>query len=277
MAKAKWIGGFLGLLSGGPIGALAGFVLGALFDVMAGDGGLEIGDSYDSGYGGGGSYYSDGYDNSSHGAGVDQGTRNGFLFSMLTLASYIIRADGKIMHSEMETMRSFLRQNFGQAAVDEGNAIMLKLFEKQKQMEAQQPGSYRQVIIDACGQLLRVLNRPQRLQLLSLLAMLAKADGHVASEEVVALREITSHLGLEESELNSMLNLGSTTLKDAYAVLEIDETATDEEVRAAYKRMVVKHHPDRVASLGEDVRAAAERKMREINEAKELIYKARGL
>lgn len=277
MAKAKWIGGFLGLLSGGPIGALAGFVLGALFDVMAGDGGLEIGDSYDSGYGGGGSYYSDGYDNSSHGAGVDQGTRNGFLFSMLTLASYIIRADGKIMHSEMETMRSFLRQNFGQAAVDEGNAIMLKLFEKQKQMEAQQPGSYRQVIIDACGQLRRVLNRPQRLQLLSLLAMLAKADGHVASEEVVALREITSHLGLEESELNSMLNLGSTTLKDAYAVLEIDETATDEEVRAAYKRMVVKHHPDRVASLGEDVRAAAERKMREINEAKELIYKARGL
>lgn len=277
MAKAKWIGGFLGLLSGGPIGALAGFVLGALFDVMAGDGGLEIGDSYDSGYGGGGSYYSDGYDNSSHGAGVDQGTRNGFLFSMLTLASYIIRADGKIMHSEMETMRSFLRQNFGQAAVDEGNAIMLKLFEKQKQMEAQQPGSYRQVIIDACGQLRRVLNRPQRLQLLSLLAMLAKADGHVASEEVVALREITSHLGLEESELNSMLNLGSTTLKDAYAVLEIDETATDEEVRAAYKRMVIKHHPDRVASLGEDVRAAAERKMREINEAKELIYKARGL
>ncbi len=276
MAKAKWIGGFLGLLSGGPIGALAGFVLGALFDVMAGDGGLEISDSTDSGYGGG-SYYSDGYDRTSQSSGVDQGTRNGFLFSMLTLASYIIRADGKIMHSEMETMRSFLRQNFGQTAVDEGNAIMLKLFEKQKQMEAQQPGSYRQVIIDACGQLRRVLNRPQRLQLLSLLAMLAKADGHVASEEVVALREVTNHLGLEESELNSMLNLGSTTLKDAYAVLEIDETATDEEVRAAYKRMVVKHHPDRVASLGEDVRAAAERKMREINEAKELIYKARGL
>ena len=63
----------------------------------------------------------------------------------------------------------------------------------------------------------------------------------------------------------------------AYAVLEIEPTATDDEVRAAYKRMVVKHHPDRVASLGEDIKAAAEKKMREINEAKELIYKARGL
>lgn len=281
MAKAKWIGGFLGLLSGGPIGALAGFVLGALFDMMSVDDGSTTTGYYDDATGG--SYYGGSYSSGSSSSGyqrserVDTGTRNGFLFSMLTLASYIIRADGKIMHSEMETMRSFLRQNFGQTAVDEGNAIMLKLFEQQKQMEDQQPGSYRQVIIEACEQLRRVLNRPQRLQLLSLLAMVAKADGHVASAEVVALREVTAHLGLEESELNSMLNLGSTTLSNAYAVLEIDETATDDEVRAAYKRMVVKHHPDRVASLGEDIKAAAEKKMREINEAKELIYKARGL
>ena len=181
------------------------------------------------------------------------------------------------MHSEMETMRTFLRQNFGQTAVDEGNAIMLKLFEEQKRMEAQNPGSYRQVIIEACQQLRRVLNRPQRLQLLQLLAMLAKADGTVAREEIAVLREVTTQLGLDEAELNSMLNLGTTTLDAAYAVLEIEPTATDDEVRAAYKRMVVKHHPDRVASLGEDIKAAAEKKMREINEAKELIYKARGL
>ena len=285
MAKAKWIGGFLGLLSGGPIGALAGFVLGALFDKLSDDNGMIADDSgydysgYDSrGYArSGGSYANSGSYSSGGSDGVDYGTRNGFLFSMLTLASYIIRADGKIMHSEMETMRTFLRQNFGQTAVDEGNAIMLKLFEEQKRMEAQSPGSYRQVIIEACGQLRRVLNRPQRLQLLQLLAMLAKADGTVVREEIAALREVTTQLGLDEAELNSMLNLGTTTLDAAYAVLEIEPTATDDEVRAAYKRMVVKHHPDRVASLGEDIKAAAEKKMREINEAKELIYKARGL
>ena len=283
MARAKWIGGFLGLLSGGPIGALAGFVLGALFDTMAGDNGLEA-TGYDTGgtYTGG-TYTGDGYDGQRYRTGGDQsyrtdeGTRNGFLFSMLTLASYVIRADGKIMHSEMEAMRTFLRQNFGEAAVTQGNQIMLRLFERQKQMEQQQPGSYRQTIIEACQQLRMVLTESQRLQLLSLLAMLAKADSHVATEEIAALREITGYLGLSEAELNSMLNLGATTLKDAYAVLEIDESATDDEVRAAYKRMVVKHHPDRVATLGEDVRAAAEKKLKEINEAKELIFKARGL
>ena len=268
MARAKWIGGFLGLFSGGPLGALAGFVLGALFDVVNEDG-LEVIEDESS-------LYSNGsYSNSS--TRSREGTRNGFLFSLLTLASYIIKADGKIMHSEMEAMRQFLRVNFGEIAVTQGEQIMLRLFERQKQVEAEQPGAYRTTIYECCGQLRIVLNESQRLQLLSLLVMLSKADGNVATEEINALREITLQLGLSEAEMNSMLNLGTTTLKDAYAVLEISESATDEEVRAAYKRMVVKHHPDRVASLGDDVRVAAEKKMREINEAKELIYKARGM
>lgn len=271
MAHAKWIGGFLGLLSGGPIGALAGFVLGTLFDRLSSDSGFLLDDGGDGSGSYGGSYVNN------DPAGTDSGMRNGFLFSLLTLASYVIKADGKIMHSEMEAMRQFLRVNFGDAAVMQGEQILRQLFERQKQVEEQQPGSYRATIIDCCHQLRSVLNESQRLQLLSLLALLAKADGHVAPEEINALREITLELGLSETELNSMLNLGSTTLSDAYAVLEIPETATDDEVRAAYKRMVVKHHPDRVASLGEDIRAAAEKKMREINEAKELIYKARGL
>lgn len=261
MGNAKWIGGFFGLLSGGPIGALAGFVLGALFDVM-GNGGIEPM---------GGIYTGQNQET------INQGTRNGFLFSMLALASYVIKADGKIMHSEMELVRNFLRQNFGERAVTDGEAIMKRLFEQQKQMEAQQAGSYRQTIADCCRQLAAVLTEAQRLQMLTFLASIAKADGSVHAAEIQALREIASLLGLSEADLNSMLNLGATTLDEAYKVLEVSPNATDDEVRTAYKQMVVKNHPDRVASLGEDIRKAAEEKMRKINEAKELIYKARGL
>ena len=53
--------------------------------------------------------------------------------------------------------------------------------------------------------------------------------------------------------------------------------ATDDGVRAAYRKLALKHHPDRVAALGEDIRRAAEKKLQEINEAKERIYKARGM
>ena len=74
-----------------------------------------------------------------------------------------------------------------------------------------------------------------------------------------------------------MLNMGGTSLEEAYKVLEIDPSASNDEVRAAYRRLALKHHPDRVATLGEDIKKAAEEKFQSINNAKELIYKARDM
>ena len=84
-------------------------------------------------------------------------------------------------------------------------------------------------------------------------------------------------MGLNSHESDSLLNLQGNSLEDAYKVLEVDPNATDDEVRSAYRRMAVKHHPDKVASLGEDIRQAANEKFQRINEAKERIYKARGM
>ena len=92
-----------------------------------------------------------------------------------------------------------------------------------------------------------------------------------------ALKETAIAIGLSASEVESMLNLGSDSLDAAYKVLEIEPSATDDEVKAAYRKLALKHHPDRVTSLGEDIRKAAEDKFRQINEAKDRIYKARGI
>ena len=48
-------------------------------------------------------------------------------------------------------------------------------------------------------------------------------------------------------------------------------------MKRAYRRLALEHHPDKVAALGEDVRRAAEKKFQQINEAKERIWKARGM
>ena len=122
----------------------------------------------------------------------------------------------------------------------------------------------------------------QRLQLLNYLVIIAKADGYVSPEEIKALKEVARHLGLTAKDVDSMLNMESgakvdSNIEDAYKVLGISPTATDDEVKAAYRKMALKHHPDRVATLGEDIRKAAEKKFQDINDAKERIFKARGL
>ena len=109
------------------------------------------------------------------------------------------------------------------------------------------------------------------------MAEIAKSDGNVCQLEIEALKEIATSMHLSEKEVESMLNLKGNTLEDAYKVLEIDPSATDDEVRSAYRKMAIKHHPDKVASLGEDIRKAANEKFQRINDAKERIYKSRSI
>ena len=263
MAAGKWIGGFLGFMTGGPLGALAGFALGALFDK-----GLDSVNEDSS------NQQAYAHSNRSY-----EGQRNSFMFSLLVLASYIIKADGKVMHSEMELVRRFLSQNFGEQAKQQGEEILLKLFEQQKRLGM---AEYRTVIQDSCHQIRANMIYEQRLQLLNFLVMIAQADAVVSPEEIAALKEVAIHMGLSVEDVIQMLNLRSgssatNSLDDAYKVLGIAPSATNDEVKAAYRKMALKHHPDKVAALGEDVRKAAEKKFQEINDAKEKIFKARGL
>ena len=170
MALGKWIGGFIGLQMGGPLGALAGFALGALLDR-----------SFQSDNNGGGVFNGDG----TYGDGRSQqdqyhrhqertaeSERNTFRFSLLVLASYIISADGKIMHSEMNLVRQWLRSNFGETAVREGEQILLRLFEQQKIMGATEYGN---TVMKCCQQLQGTMAYEQRLQLLHFLSKIGRA------------------------------------------------------------------------------------------------------
>ena len=264
MGIGKWIGGVLGFMAFGPLGALAGIILGPFFE----EGANMTGQSF-----GGGTNYDDEHTRRDPYAGE----RNSFLFSMLVMASYIIRADGKIMHSEMEYVRQFLRRNFGEIAVSQGEEILLKLFDQAKRMDQENNMGFKNTIRECGTQIAYNLSYEERLQLLAFLAEIAKSDGNVCAAEINALKEVAMAMGMSDREVESMLNLKGSSLDDAYKVLEIEPTATDEEVRAAYRRMAVKHHPDKVASLGEDIRKAANEKFQKINEAKERIYQSRGL
>ena len=270
MAIGKWIGGVLGFMSGGPLGALLGVVFGHFLDKMSDA--VNTPDTQGT-YGGQGGYQSQAYgrQNSQR---VYEGQRNSFLFSMLVLASYIIKADGRVMHSEMELVRNVLRQNFGDAASQQGDEILRKLFEEQKRSGA---SAFRNTVSQCCAQIARNMDYSQRLQLLNFLVLISQADGRVDPSEVTAMKECAQWMQMSADEVDSMLGLGKDDLESAYKVLGVSPNATDDEVKKAYRRQALEHHPDKVAALGEDVRKAAEKKFQEINAAKERIFKARGL
>lgn len=258
MGAGKWIGGILGFMTLGPLGGLAGFALGSLLDVttVSTNGSHRQEQMMEDGY---------------------AGQRNSFLFSMLVMASYIIRADGRIMHSEMEYVRQFLRVNFGEASVAQGEQILLNLFEERKRIDRQNPMAFENTIRECGAQIAANLSYEERLQLLGFLANIARSDGNVCPDEIEALKRVALSMGLSVKEAESMLNLGGNSLDEAYKVFELEPGATNEEVRAAYRRLALKHHPDKVAMLGEDIKKAAEEKFQSINQAKEQIYKSRGM
>jgi DnaJ like chaperone protein len=169
------------------------------------------------------------------------------------------------MKSELDYVKRFISENFGIDAATE-SSLLLKDFLKQE------------VDIDAvCAQVKRNVNAPTRLQLLHFLTGIAQADGMVSSDELTVLRRIAAALAIPLQDSESIFAMFDKGIDAAYQVLEIDKSVTDDEVKKAFKRMALKHHPDKVTHLGPDVQKAAEEKFKSVAEAYEKIKKERGI
>ena len=244
MGFSKWIMGGLGWAVLGPIGGVIGFLIGSVFDSSS--------VSVRRGTGIPGGFYN------------QEEQRNSFLISMMVLSVSVMKADGRVLRSELEYVKGFIRANFGEEAMPQALKIIKALISKDIDLQ------------QVCGQIKTFMPDEGRMQLFHYLAGIAKADGTVSDSERSVLTRIAVYLGISSADAAAVLAMFAPAF-DPYKVLEIEPSATDDEVKKAYRTMAMKFHPDRVATLGEDVKRAAESKFKTIGDAYQKIKDERGL
>ena len=106
---------------------------------------------------------------------------------------------------------------------------------------------------------------------------LAQADGTLDTSELHVIENIARDLGISEKDFISIRAMFKKDTLSAYEILEITESATDQEVKAAYRKMAIKYHPDKLNSLGSDIQKAAQEKFIKVQEAYEIIKKQRNI
>jgi DnaJ like chaperone protein len=245
MGYSKWIGGALGWWFGGPIGGLLGFALGSML-------GKTVGASSPSGKAAG---------------QVQQGTpRNGFAASLVVLVAAVIKADGRVMQSELSVAKRWFVQHFGEEIARESILLLRDMLNRPLP------------IYEVCAQIRANLDIASRRELLHLLCSIAAADGEVHISEHNIIQRIATHLGLSSADFSSAMAMNTPSDPDwAYKTLEVLPAADNNEIKKAYRRMAAKHHPDKVAQLGEDVQRAATEKFRKIQEAYDWVKQQRGM
>ena len=239
MAKikfGKWLGGGLGWALGGPLGGIIGFALGSAFD------GSETLNT----------------ENNQRTSNAD------FAMSLLVLSAAVMKSDGKMLKSELDFVKDFFTKQFGRENAAQPILMLKEILKKEIPL------------FDVCNQIKQHMPHAQRIQIVHYLFGISQADGHVHELELKTIETISNYLGLNSADFNSLKAMYFRDVNSDYKILEIEPEATTEEIKKAYRKVAIKFHPDKVASLGEDVQKAAKEKFQKVLEAYENIKKQRG-
>jgi DnaJ like chaperone protein len=264
MSYGKWLGASLGWSFGGPIGAIIGLALGSVVDAIStGKGGFTIGegntDPRQTRQAGRRPNYRTQQERRA------QTTSGDFEVSLLVLASVVIKADGVQDQRELDFVRNQFVSMYGK---DRANKAF-KLFKN----ISSQTIPVRQV----CTQIQQMMDHASRLQLMHFLFGIAKADGMVTDDEERQIYTISGYLNISASDYHSIKAMFYNSSENAYKILEIEKSATVNEIKKAYRKMAKKYHPDKVEHLGEEHKKGAEEKFKQVQKAYEQLQKERGI
>ena len=221
-------------------------------------------------------------------------SRDKFTEILLSLAAYIIKVDGVVKESELKYVTKHLFQNYSPENAQRLYQNLRNYIESDINIE------------NICQELYKNATVHEKLYLIQFLLGLISSSGTFQQREIDAVQQISDKIGVGRSDFESikamffMFNQGrgyqystgsqsysgsyssgasrtSYNLENEYSILEIPSTATDDEVKKAYRRLAQKYHPDKVNHLGEEIRKDAETKFVKLNQAYERIKESRNM
>ncbi|MBC8298177.1 MAG: TerB family tellurite resistance protein [Pelagibacterales bacterium] len=184
--------------------------------------------------------------------------------SLLILSSLVIKADGKVLKSEMDYVRQFFTNTFG---VHKSNQYF-KVFNKLNK------ASFESKLRPICLQLNSHINHAGRVEIIHFLFSVSAADNEVHQSEVYLISKIAKYLNVNQYDFDSikaMFVQSNSNIEYCYKILEIDKNATNDEVKKAYRKMAIKYHPDKLHGVSDDIKKLAEEKFIAVKDAYEKI------
>ncbi len=242
----KWIGAFLGFMARGFVGAIIGLFIGSILDALFKNVQVSTGS---------GSF-----------GGRQAVSPQDFELNLLSLASLVIKADGKVSQKELDYVRTYFVQAYGR---ERANATFRTFNDVVKE---------REVSADKiCAYIRPRLRYEVRLQVVHFLFNIANADGNLAQQEVDMINKISGYLRIGQQDFDSIKAMFFKSSDEAYKILEVDKDATNDEIKKAYRKMAKKYHPDKLQHMDEAYQKGAQEKFNKVQEAYEKLQKERGL
>lgn len=259
----KLAGGAFGYMLGGPLGALIGAALGHHFD--RGLDSIRRGPPID------------------FSLGAQERVQTAFFTTTFLVMGHLAKVDGRVSENEIRLARAVMVQ---MGLSGELQQVAIRLFNEGKQPDFP--------LHEVLTQFRRECRGRQNLlrMFIEIQLQAAYADGALHQREHSLLREVCEFLGFPLVEFEHLVTMARAAytgeqqraapargprLSDAYALLGVDASASDAEVKRAYRRLMSQHHPDKLVAKGlpEEMMKVATEKTQTIKAAYEQVMAAR--
>ncbi len=232
MSKSyKWLGGSLGWLVGGPVGGFLGFVAGNMMEEEP----------------------------EAEAANPNENVSE-LEACWMVIASHIIQADGKVSLSELDAVRKFVQTVSGEEHIEDKMKVLNHCLSHHYELEK------------ACGYIRIYHHEDVAHQTLRFAYEVAVSDSNsLAESEKKALFKIAGLLNINDVVYRKLIASWSEILVDDFSVFDLKSNATQVEVRMAYRKLVLKIHPDRNAHYTTEEVKQAEMRLQQLREAYERL------